>query len=92
MPAHPKLIGRRERRLLALIQAGASINEASRAVLISKQAVHRHARTDPVFAAKLRAARRPAPVTDPLAPGWMESALWLEREADDWSVSVDPAA
>jgi hypothetical protein len=83
MPAPVKLTARRERRLLALIAAGATLAEASRATQISRQAVNRHARTDAIFADRLRRARdqvRPSRLDPASAHDWREIAAKLERQ------------
>jgi hypothetical protein len=96
MSAPAKFTPRRERRLLALIGAGASVAEAARAVEISRQVLYRHARADPAFAELLRAARErrdpdPFAVTDDrpcrrsgdhIACNWIESGLLFEGGQD----------
>jgi hypothetical protein len=49
MPAHA-IPRRRERRFLVLVEAGATVSEASRAVGISRMIVHRRTRADAPFA------------------------------------------
>jgi transposase len=79
MPAHAKLTARRERRLIELVESGARIAEASRAVEVSRMTVYRHTQTDPAFAARLRAARTGTPAPVELVD-WREIAEQLERE------------
>ena len=83
MPAPAKFTPRRERRLLALIEGGATIAEASRAVEISRQALYDRTRADVFFAERLRAAREsraPALAGETELPDWREAAEQLERE------------
>ena len=49
MAAHLKLTGRRERRLLDLVQMGATVSEAAAACGVARQTVYRHARRDEGF-------------------------------------------
>jgi hypothetical protein len=81
VPAHPKITGDRERRLLALLTIGEPLDAACRAVLVSSTAVRKHARRDAEFAERLAAARqRRAPalvLIDPLD----DFAAQLERDA-----------
>jgi hypothetical protein len=96
MPAHTKFTRRRERRVLALIDAGATIAEASRAVSVSRQTVYRRARSDAAFAhrldlARIRLAGAPAPSDD-----WRASAAFLESAFPErWALpdafSIDDA-
>jgi hypothetical protein len=67
---------RRERRLLTLIEAGATISEASRAVAISRMTVNRCTRADAAFANRLRLARVRVP--RPPVDDWRAAALILE--------------
>jgi transposase len=78
MPAHAKFTRRRERRLVELVVAGATIAEASRAVEVSRMTVYRHARADPALAARLCAARTGHPTSVELLD-WREIAERLER-------------
>ena len=88
-----KLTTRVVNQLMVALNAGLSLEAAARAVNVSSKAIRKRAARDPLFAARLRAARRPAPQTDPLAPDWMSSALFLESEAGEvWSVPLDPTA
>src|SRR6202012_6059116 len=91
--AHLKLTTRVVNQLMVALNAGLSLEAAARAVEVSSKAIRKRAARDPLFAARLRAARRPAPQTDPLAPDWMQSALWLGREAgENWSGALGPNA
>jgi hypothetical protein len=77
--------------LLALIEAGATLAEAARAVDVSRMTIHRHRRADPAFAVLLGAARRPRGF-DPGEPlDWREAALVLESNAPErWALPGDP--
>jgi hypothetical protein len=81
VPAALKLTGRRERRLLDLVAAGATISEASRAVEVDRRTVHRHTRLDPAFALRLADARAYAT----LGTGTRGS---VSRVVDDWEASA----
>jgi hypothetical protein len=83
MPAPAKFTRRRERRLLTLIEGGATIAEACRAVEISRQALYDRARDDVLFGERLRDAREQrTPALDSIdALDWREAARRLE--ADD---------
>ncbi|HEX4187084.1 MAG TPA: hypothetical protein VHY83_04215 [Solirubrobacteraceae bacterium] len=92
MSAPLKLTSRRETRLLELVALGANVTEAARAVQLSRWTVSRHAQQDPVFAARLDAARELATSansqTDP-APDddWLAAAKFLESEHPDrWAL------
>jgi hypothetical protein len=56
MPAHA-ISRRRERRFLALVEAGATLAEAALAAQVSRQTVYRRARSDASFAHCLDLAR-----------------------------------
>jgi hypothetical protein len=92
VPAPAKFTRRRERRLLALIEAGATIAEASRAVEISRQALYDRTRADVFFAERLRDAREQR--TSALVPieplDWRVVARQLEAEHPQrWSLRDD---
>ena len=76
--ARLRLTRRRERRLLTLIEAGATISEASRAVGISRMTVYRRTRADAAFANRLRLARVLVRVPGPPVDDWRALALILE--------------
>jgi hypothetical protein len=80
VPAHAKLRGRRETRLLALLSLGEPLAAACRAVGVAPATVNRHRRADPAFAELVRAAREfgaPALIAD---PDWREIAAQLQAE------------
>jgi hypothetical protein len=88
MPAHA-ISRRRERRFLVLIEAGATISEAARAVQVSRQTVYGRAAEDLAFAHRLELARvrlpGPPPVDD-----WRVIARQLETEhPQDWALPGD---
>jgi hypothetical protein len=88
MPAHA-ITRRRERRLLALIEAGASISEASRATQVSRTTVYRHTRADTTFAHRLDRAR--VRVAGPPVEDWRTAAAFLEREhPEQWALRDAP--
>jgi hypothetical protein len=92
MPARVQLTRRRERRLLKLIECGATVAEACRAVEITRKTIYRHARADMIFAERLRAARerRQSPLSAESAlAGWREIAARLEREYPERWASFD---
>ncbi len=86
MPAHAKFTRRRERRLLALIENGATISEASRALEVSRQTVYRRARADAFFAVELRAARTQtcAPVGEVAPLDWRVTSGVPMRTLQEW--------
>jgi hypothetical protein len=77
---------RRETRLLALLTLGEGVAAACRAVGISRMTVYRHARSDPSFANRLRAAREHrAAVED----DWHLAAAFLEHEYPErWALPM----
>jgi hypothetical protein len=92
MPAPAKFTRRRERRLLTLIESGATVAEACRAVEVARNTIYKHARADVFFAERLRAAREQRePALDSIdALDWREAARRLE--ADDplrWALPGD---
>jgi hypothetical protein len=64
---------------LVLIEAGASVAEASRAVQLSHMTIYRHAQADPTVANRLDGARvrLPGHPTEP-PDDWREAAAFLE--------------
>jgi hypothetical protein len=96
VPAHPKLTGDRERRLLALLTLGEPLEAACRAVLVSATAVRQRARRDPAFAERVAAAReRRAPTLVPVVPldDLNDFAAQLEAETlPDFDLNLDPLA
>ena len=73
-----KFTRRRERRFLALLDAGASVAEAARAVQLSRMTIYRHAQADPVFAHHLDVARLGLCPPVELPDDWREAAAFLE--------------
>ena len=69
---------RRERRLLTLIEAGATVSEASRAAQVSRSTIYRRAREDEAFAHRHDLAR--VRVTGPPLEDWTAAAAFLEHE------------
>src|SRR5262249_27157262 len=88
MPAHVKLRGRRERRLLALLSFGDAWPAACGAVDIAPQTVTRRRRADPIFAEAVRVARaNRAGAIAPELPDWRVIAAQLEAEYPErWSL------
>ena len=76
--ARVRFTRRRERRLLTLIEAGATISEASRAVQVSRTTIYRRAHEDAAFAHRLDLAR--VLVTGPPLEDWTAAAAFLEHE------------
>jgi hypothetical protein len=92
VPALAKFTRRGERRLLALIGAGATLAEAARAVEISRQALYDRTRTDVLFAERVRVARERRQSTalpvDPAELDWRAAARQLEIDAPErWAVA-----
>jgi hypothetical protein len=93
----PKFTQRRERRFLALLDAGASVAEAARAVQLSRMTIYRHAQADPLFAHHLELARirLPGPPVE-LDDHWRETAAFLKQTAPErWALptfDIDPPA
>jgi hypothetical protein len=85
---------RRERRFLALVEAGATVAEACRAVGVSRTTIYRRARDVSEFAHRLDLARAPVAgppdgaLGDPL--DWREIASRLEAESPErWALPGD---
>jgi hypothetical protein len=88
MPAHA-ISRRRERRFLALIEAGATIAEACRAVEISRPTVYRRVRDDASFAYRLGLARARPP--GPPVEDWRAAAAILESNFPErWALPEMP--
>ena len=83
MAAPSKLSTRRRSRFLELVRLGLTIDEASGAVHVSRQAIHWRVKHDPAFGAALDAVRiRPDPA--PALPAewdWQDAARRLEAAA-----------
>jgi hypothetical protein len=77
---HAKFTSRREGRFLTLVEAGATVAEAARAVQLSRMTIHRHRRADTLFAHRLDLARiRPAGPPVELPDDWRDAAHMLEQ-------------
>lgn len=89
MPARAKLTRRRERRLIALLEAGESLAAACRAIDVSAEAVRRKAIRDPMFSARVAAARGGrAPTRRPL--DWLIARKQLEHQHPQRWARSDP--
>ena len=87
MAARLRLTESRAQRLVALLEFGEPLAGAARAVGVSRKTVYRHRREDPVFAARLEAARgqiTPSgalfPAAEVVALDWQVIAAQLERD------------
>jgi len=69
---------RRERGLLTLIEADATVSEASRDAQVSRTTIYRRAHEDAAFAHRLDLAR--VRVTGPPLEDWTAAAAFLEYE------------
>ncbi len=87
MAAARKLIGLRERRLLAILTLGEPLEAACRAVEVSSTAVRNRASRDRAFAERVRAARERQPAVD----DWRVLAARLESEfPEHWALLDAP--
>lgn len=87
MPAPVKLTTRRERRLLTLIENGASVAEASRAIEVSRTSIYRRARADASFAMRLQLARGRGHRAAIAAGDWSASTKMAETDSPEhWAL------
>ena len=85
MAAHPKLTAQRQDRLIAIVGLGESLEAACRAVEVSATAVRKCAQREPLFGARLEAAR--ARAADAGVDDWEVAARLLEQlHPDRWSM------